>query len=142
MNVNPVSFSSTNNTTGATFHEKINRPQAYISKDSPSAATNINGNGEKEKTFGSKLLKTVAALAIVLAGLGISAKKGLLNPRKNETINKIKAPWKQAGDFVADKASVAAKKVQSIFKKNGDDAAAAAKAPTPEPAADPASIIE
>ncbi len=126
MNISPVSFSSTasaGNAAISSFQDKINQPQTYITKEQPSAAANLNGKNEKEKSPLKTLGKIVLAAGVALAALGIGAKKGIFNEGKSELLNKFKAPCKKIGDYVADKAGKLAASIKSRFPAAADEAA-------------------
>ena len=138
MNISPVSFSSAVAQTSS-FQDKISQPQAYIAKEQPSAAANLKGKDGKGSSPLKTLGKGILAAAVILAALGLGAKKGVFKPGSNETINKMKKPLETAGNFVADKFSTAVKFVKdklhiaeaaddasAVVKEAADDVAAAA----------------
>ncbi len=136
MNISPVSFSSAVAQTSS-FKDKISQPQAYIAKEQPSAAANLKGKDGKGNSPLKTLGKGILAAAVILAALGLGAKKGVFNPGKNETINKIKKPLETAGNFVADKFSTAVQFVKDKLHigEAADDVAAATKEAADEAAA-------
>ena len=127
MNISPVSFSSAVAQTSS-FQDKISQPQAYIAKEQPSAAANLKGKDGKGSSPLKTLGKGVLAAAVILAALGLGAKKGVFKPGSNETINKMKKPLETAGNFVTDKFSTAVKFVKDKLHiaEAADDVAAAA----------------
>ena len=137
MNISPVSFSSTAAVQTSSFQDKISQPQAYIAKEKPSAAANLKGKDGKGNSPLKTLGKGILAAAVILAALGLGAKKGVFNPGKNETINKIKKPLETAGNFVADKFSTAVQFVKDKLHigEAADDVAAATKEAADEAAA-------
>ena len=128
MNISPVSFSSAVAQTSS-FQDKISQPQAYIAKEQPSAAANLKGKDGKGSSPLKTLGKGVLAATVILAALGLGAKKGVFKPGSNETINKMKKPLETAGNFIADKFSTAVGFVKSKLHiaEAADDVAAAAR---------------
>ena len=103
MNISPVSFGSV----PMSFSERVNAPQRYIQKETPTAATSLSKPVKKQGTFLGKVVKLAIAAAVVAGGLACGAKKGVFNPDKfqNETIKKAMGHLQTAGEKIGEKAT-------------------------------------
>ena len=67
------------NTSGSTFQSMINKPQAFVQQQVPSASTSINSGKAKKK---SKLIPILIGAAAVAAGLALGSKNKIFTEGK------------------------------------------------------------
>ncbi len=120
MNISPVSFSSTVGTTS--FQDKIRQPQAYLTKETPAASSQIKPNGGKKKSPAKVIAGIIVAAGAVAAGLGLGAKYGIFNQGKNATFNTVKGYLDKAGNAVINYTSKAKDFILSKLPKAAEKA--------------------